>query len=219
MQFYPNMRFSQLPISYGFDSECSQKRRENIRKATDLLTAKTPLVFELAEEDPDIFIACSEQYREEEGLFIAGHGGPKVIINSTMYSVIEKGTIKLFSESCGYNVELHEILHVLGFDHSPNPQSIMYNVSSCDQQLTDDILEELNRLYSLPSLPDLYFQNVSSFKKGRYLNIYFAVLNQGLVDASNIHVILYADKVKVDEFNIDEIDDWVNCNKCELLKR
>ncbi len=206
MQFYPNMRFSQLPISYGFDSECSKKRRENIQQAADLLTSKTPVAFTFVGEDPDIFIACSEQYREEEGLFIAGHGGPKVIINSTMYSVITKGTIKLFSESCGYNVELHEILHVLGFDHSPNPQSIMYNVSSCDQQLTDDILEELNRLYSIPDLPDLYFQNVSSLKRGRYLNIHFSVLNQGLVDASNIHVILYADRVKVDEFFIEDIE-------------
>lgn len=206
MQFYPNMRFSQLPITYGFDPECSQKRRENMKNAMALLEEKTPLRFVINEEDPAIFIGCSERFREEEGLFIAGHGGPKVIINSTLYSVILKGTIKLFSESCGYNVELHEVLHVLGFDHSPNPGSIMYNVSSCDQKLTEDIIEELQRLYAVPSLPDLYFQNVSSFKRGRYLNINFAVLNQGLIDASNIQVILYADKVKVDEFTIDEIE-------------
>lgn len=206
MQFYPNMRFSTLPITYNLDPECSQRRRENMREAIALLEEKTSLRFKLSESDPQIFVGCSERYREEEGLFIAGHGGPKVIINSSMYSVILKGTIKLFSESCGYNVELHELLHVLGFDHSPNPSSIMYNISSCDQKLTEDILDEINRLYAVPSLPDLYFQNVTSLKKGRYLNINFAVLNQGLVDASDIHVILYADKVKVDEFTIDKIE-------------
>lgn len=206
MQFYPNMRFSKLPISYGFEDACSEKRHENIQNAMDLLEGKTPLEFIYNNTNPDIFIECSERYREEEGLFIAGHGGPKVIINSTLYSVILKGTIKLFSESCGYNVELHEVLHVLGFDHSDNPKSIMYNISSCDQTMTDDIIEELDRLYSIPSLPDLYFQNVSSLKKGRYLNINFAVLNQGLTDASNIKVTLYADKVKVDEFGIEKIE-------------
>lgn len=206
MQFYPNMRFSKIPITYGFDPECSQKRQDNMREATAFLEGKTPLRFETIEINPDIFIECSERYREEEGLFIAGHGGPKVIINSSLYSVILKGTIKLFSESCDYNVELHELLHVLGFDHSTNPGSIMYNISSCDQKLTDDILEELNRLYTAPPLPDLYFQNVSSFKKGRYLNLNFAVLNQGLIDASNMNVILYADRVKVDEFQIEKIE-------------
>ena len=206
MQFYPNMRFSKLPITYGFDPECSQKRKDNMRKATTFLEERTPLQFEAVASEADIFIECSERYREEEGLFIAGHGGPKVIINSSLYSVILKGTIKLFSESCDYNVELHELLHVLGFDHSTNPGSIMYNISSCDQKLTEDILEELNRLYTSPPLPDLYFQNVSSFKKGKYLNINFAVLNQGLIDARNMNVILYADKIKVDEFEIEKIE-------------
>ncbi len=205
MQFYPNMRFSRPPVTYGFDPECSPKRRENIQQAISLLERKTHLRFAPAEADPDIFIECSERYAKDEGIFIAGHGGPTVIINSSLYSVILKGKIKLFSESCGYNVELHELLHVLGFDHSPEPKSIMYNVSSCDQKLTEDILEELNRLYSIDSLPDLYFQNVSSFKRGRYLNINFAVLNQGLVDAGNIRVALYAEDVKVDEFVIEAI--------------
>lgn len=206
MQFYPNMRFRTLPISFGFDPECSQRRHENVKNAFTLLEEKTILKFEPRENKPEVFIECSEKYKDEEGLFIAGHGGPKVIINSTQYSVILKGTIKLFSESCDYNVELHEILHVLGFDHSTNSNSIMYNVSSCDQQLTEDIINELNRLYRIESLPDLYFQNIDSFKKGRYLNINFAVINQGLVDASNFKVVLFADESRIDEFVIEGIE-------------
>ncbi len=208
-QFYPNMRFNHLPITYYMAPECNQERLENMKLATAMLEEKTPLTFrQISSEDAaDVKVGCDEKRYKEEGMFIAGHGGPSIIINATPWSVIKKGIIILFTESCDANIELHEMLHVLGFDHSPNLQSIMYNISSCNQKLTDDIVQELNRLYSQEPLPDLYFKNISAVKQGRYLNIRFGIFNRGLLDADNVEVAVYADDELVKTFQADkEID-------------
>lgn len=208
LQFYPNMRFNHLPITYYMEPECSKEREQNMELATSMLEQKTPLSFiQVSSTNADVKVECDEKrYKEEgeEGLFIAGHGGPSVIINATPWSVIKKGVITLFTESCNANIELHEMLHVLGFDHSPNPQSIMYNISSCDQKLTNDIIQELNQLYSQEPLPDIYLKNISAVKQGRYLNIKFGVFNHGLIDADNVEVTIYADGELVKTFPIDK---------------
>ena len=78
---------------------------------------------------------------------------------------------KVKSKDCSYpNVELHELLHVLGFDHSENKKSIMYQlIESCDQILDQSIINQLKLLYAEENLPDLYFDKINVIKKGRYL--------------------------------------------------
>ena len=207
LQFYSNMRFNHLPITYFMALECNQERLSNMKLAISMLEEKTLISFQQinSEQDADVKVGCDERSYKEEGMFIAGHGGPSVIINATPWSVIKKGVITLFTESCNANIELHELLHALGFDHSPNPQNIMYNISSCDQKLRDDIIQELNRLYKQEPLADLYLKNISAVKQGRYLkNIRFGVFNRGLLDADNVEVNLYADDELVKTFDIDE---------------
>ena len=61
--------------------------------------------------------------------------------------------------------ELHELMHVFGFNHSMDSNSLMYPyLTSCNQKLDNSIIEELIRLYSIPNLPDLYFENISAIK-------------------------------------------------------
>ena len=78
---------------------------------------------------------------QDDDLFIAGEGGPTSITNTSLYNVILKGKILLYKKSeCEEPiVELHELLHVFGFDHSQDPNNIMFNLSSCNQEISQDI--------------------------------------------------------------------------------
>lgn len=188
-QFYPNMRFPDKEISYYFGVECPGEKREKMTEAFYELENKTLLRFYEVSEG-DIEIRCGKEY-SKGSMFVAGEGGPVKVINGTKFNVILSGQILLlYSHSCSSNVELHELLHVLGFGHSLNPESVMYNITSCEQRLDEPIVDEINRLYKTESLPDLYLSEVSASKKGMYLSLNFSVRNQGLKDAENVEVIL-----------------------------
>ena len=145
----------------------------------------------------DIEILCSPEEKassiQESDFFIAGEGGAKEIIQTGRYNVITRGVILLYGNPqnaihCNWpNTEVHELVHVFGFNHSYNKESLMYPyLSSCDQKLDDSIINELVRLYSQPNLPDFYFENVSAVKKGRYLDFNITIRNSGDVKATNI---------------------------------
>lgn len=204
LQFYPNMRFNKLALSYLIGEECGEDKKTNMLSAFDFIENKTSLFF-YESEKPDILVNCGEQYTKED-LFVAGEGGPSSFIDTGDYNVILQGKIVLFyEENCKDNVELHELLHVLGFSHSDNPESIMYNISKCDQVVTDDIIEEINRLYSIQPLADLYFNNIFAVKHGRYLDANFTVKNQGLINAKEISVEIYSEE-KIESFELGLIE-------------
>ncbi len=211
-QFYPNMRFDKRKLTYSIDETCSEEKKENVEKALQRLENETNLLkFYLTEGEPDIFAECDES--KEEVLpgkyFIAGEGGPTSMINTSRFYVIQNGKIFLFykkSECKNYNVELHELLHVFGFKHSQNKNSIMYNTSFCDQVLNNDIVGELKRLYSIESLPDLAFTDITASKKGIYLNFNLSIKNTGLSKAENTTLYLYSENKDIDNFNFKDID-------------
>jgi len=199
LQFYPNMRFSDKEITYHIDTFCDEEKSTRIRQAFDLLEQKTGLLkFKSDIGVVDISITCNDSEIQWKGnYFIAGEGGPTSILNTSKFYVIEKGEILLFyqePECDNYNVELHELLHVLGFKHSKNQKSIMYEHIQCNQYLTQDIIDELIRLYSIESMPDLSFGAVNASKRGIYLDIRFIVRNYGLKEAKNTSVVLYEDE-------------------------
>lgn len=205
-QFYFNMRFNHLPITYFFDPSCAILSKSNMFDAMNFLDDKANVTFKENKDNPDIVIGCSERYMDEENQFIAGEGGPTVIVNTSLYYVIEKGNIKLYTaEDCGHNIELHELLHVLGFDHSQNINSVMYNVSSCQQEVTHDIIDELIRLYSQEPLPDLYIEKINASRVGKYLGFEAGIKNQGLVDATNVSITLFSDSKKLYEYDFGDI--------------
>ena len=212
MQFYPDMRFSKLPVSYSISNECAEEKAEQMQEAIDIMSNETIVSFiPIESNNSDMVIRCRDIDDKEikmKDYYVAGEGGPREIINTSLFNVIVKGEILLLRESqCPEPiVSVHEILHVLGFGHSINKLSIMYNISDCRQKLTRDIIDELKRLYSIESLPDLHFQDINATKAGRYLSFSIEIKNRGLIDSPNTTLAVYVADEKVESFDIDLIE-------------
>jgi hypothetical protein len=159
--------------------------------------------------EADIDVGCSDDFvMLGEGLFAAGEGGPYRIINTSQFKVVEKGRIFLYDDPrCDYPiVELHELGHVFGFDHSGNPKNIMYNISKCNQRVTDDMIELVDALYEIEALADVWISNLSATKKGRYLDFNITVLNEGLLDVSSVDLSIVIGRDVVEVLDIGEIE-------------
>lgn len=208
VQFYDNMRYPTNEISYRISEDCPLQKKANMEQAFQILEDKTILQFFPVNFGEEILVECEETVHVDNGLFIAGEGGPVNITISGNFNVIYNGRILLIRESkCKTpNVGLHELLHALGFDHSKNPSNIMYEVSNCDQTLGEDIPELINNLYSFKTLPDLTFENVSAFTEGRYLNANLSVRNIGLLYSEKTNIAIYADEKKIKEVEVDPLD-------------
>jgi hypothetical protein len=118
------------------------------------------------------------------------------------------GKVSLFrTDKCEEpQIALHEILHALGFDHNDNPDSIMYPYTSCAQEFDTYISDELDRLYSVPSRPDLVMKSATAKKVGRYLDFEARVTNFGLRNVKNATLFILTDGKKQAEFNLGEIE-------------
>jgi len=212
-QFYQNMRFQSDEISYSIGDECNEDKIRNIDMALERLEDETLLRF-YKESDAQIKARCEHREEPVPGeYFVAGEGGPTKIINTSLFYVIEEGEILLLYDQnkCNdYNIELHELLHVLGFKHSENPDSVMYNTTKCGQELTSDIVEKINNLYSVESLPDMIFIEVEANKTGRYLGFRASVKNRGLIDAEEVNLSIYSKEEnqnfkKFETFDLGEV--------------
>jgi len=205
MQFYPNMRFPESRISYRI-SDCSLKKENDMEYAFDIIENLTVLKFYPVDNNEEIFVTCEDRRRMENGLFIAGEGGPT---NVTLgdFSVILNGEILLIKQSdCSKpNVAMHELFHVLGFNHSTNKENIMYSITKCDQIIGEDMINLINELYSYPSYPDLTFTNVSAIINGKFLDVNMTIINSGLNDAAESKVFIYAGNTSIKEIPLEEI--------------
>jgi len=208
-QFYENMRFPDKKITYTLKNECDGEKIINAREAFSILQEKTILEFEETSTNTQILIFCSDisPEPEEEGYFVAGEGGPTEVINTTLYGAILSGKLSLFrDETCSKpNIAIHEILHVLGFEHNNNPDSILYPTLDCEQEVDEYIIEDINNLYSVDGKPDLKIIDVEAVKSGRYLSFDIEIINRGLSDTSNLILSVYADDELAKEFEMDEV--------------
>lgn len=209
-QFYSNMRFKDRVISYFINPDCAGKKEEGMKKAFSIIEEKTPVSFKTAsEQDAEILIGCSrDSYEKEENVFIGGEGGPTKIMNLSIYPLILKGKIILYNEtSCDYPVtEIHELFHVFGFDHINKSDRLMYPYIECNQTINEDVLDIMNKIYSVDSLPEIYFTNITATKDGAYLNFDVMMENQGLSDAKNVSIEVYAENEKIDSFPVGDVD-------------
>ncbi len=167
-QFNVNMKFNHNNLSYLMDENCGLDKKERMKTAFLDLENKIGIIhFIQVLGTADIQVSCSQKDEDlRSEYFIAGEGGAKEIIQTGRYNVITEGVVLLYKYpktaiKCKHpNVELHELIHVFGFDHSSNEESLMYPyLSSCDQLLDDSIINEIIRLYSEENLPELYFEN------------------------------------------------------------
>jgi len=206
MQFYENMRFPTSKISYRI-YDCPLQKKDDMLRAFDILENQTVLNFYSINSNEEIFVTCDSKNRIEEGLFIAGEGGPTNITKTDNFNVIFRGQILLIKESkCSKpNIAIHELLHVLGFNHSDNPNNIMYPISKCRQTIGEDTINLINELYSVPTYADLSFENISAVMRGRYLNTNMTIWNNGLKDSEKTEIKIYADDKLTKKINLDII--------------
>jgi hypothetical protein len=213
-QFFPKMKFNHNSISYMLDSACSQEKRNRVIEAFDELSSLVSSIsFYEVSTNPDIEVVCSEYSKKTPGdYFVAGEGGAKEIIQTGRYNIITEGVIILHGNPHGFyecewaNIELHELIHVFGFDHSSNENSLMYPyLSSCDQKLDSSIINMLKELYAEENLPDLYFQDFNVIKKGRYLDFNLTVKNSGSIDAKGVSFDVLDEGGLVKTFSLDDL--------------
>lgn len=187
VQFYPNMRFQSKEISYEIDESCGDDMRPDIEEAFRILDAKTIMSFVEKTGLVDILVKCDTSAPElaEKNHVIAGAAKPNNIVNATKFFVIENSSVTMYKEeSCNVPlVSIHELLHAIGFDHNNDEKSIMYPLVNCDQEIDSEIINEINRIYSFESLPDLVISKLVSNSSGRYINFEIEVANQGLKDS------------------------------------
>ena len=206
MQFYENMRYQSSEISYKIDS-CPLAREDEMKRTFVFLENRTILNFYEVGEDEEISVTCEDSVIGEEGLFIAGEGGVTNVVVTENFNVIFNGMIILIRETKCPDpiIGTHELLHALGFDHSDNPNNIMYPTVNCKQTIGEDLIEHVSWLYSFPTLPDLFFENASASMKGGYLDFTMTIRNQGLENSENSTLIIYADNKSIKEFEIEPI--------------
>jgi hypothetical protein len=212
LQFYHNLRYTSRNIIYYIEPECTKGKTQKAKMAFEILEEKTILDFTESSDknSAEILILCSniEPKLENKGHFIAGEGGPTKIVNASRFNVAFQGEVSLFrEETCNTpQVALHEVLHALGFDHNNNSGSIMFPVTNCEQTLDDEIIFEIDRVYSFNSLPDLLIDDVEASKVGRYLNFNIEVANYGLRDSRNSSLVLIVDGKELDDsFDFEEL--------------
>lgn len=207
MQFYENMRYPDSEISYRIEGCTLQKEDEMIR-AFDWIENLTVLNFYEADNQEEISITCEDTIvRGEQGAFIAGEGGVTKLIPTENFNVILNGKVLLLRETQCKDplVSTHELLHALGFDHSDNPNNVMYPTIKCGQTIGEDLISQINYLYSFSGLPDLSFENVSASTHARYLDVSLTIKNQGLQDSENSTMIIYSDQKILKEFDIEAV--------------
>ncbi len=216
-QFYPNMKFNHNRISYNIEEACEENKKTRMTEAFRLLHEQVPEIefYPSSLENPDIRIMCTKKVEGTTGrnFFVAGEGGAEQIIQTKRYNVITRGIVLLYgnphgSLECSWpNVELHELMHVLGFEHSKDENSLMYPyLESCEQKLDEAIVNDLKELYTQENLPDLYFESVEAIKHGRYLDFNATIKNAGVIEARNIDLAVFDDNKKGGSFPLDNID-------------
>lgn len=207
--FAEKLRFNHKNISYSISQDCNEKRKNSMIEAFEIFETEMEIIkFSEDSISPDIIVKCSDENTQTgESLFIAGEGGPSRIINTSNFKTIIEGTIFLYrDEVCNYPiVELHELLHVFGFDHVENPMSIMYNISNCNQRITSDMVETIKNLYEIKALPDARIKELDVIKKGKYLDFNITIINEGMKNLPDLNLtILNEDKI-IQIMNIGEI--------------
>jgi len=209
------MRFNHNEISYYINPECSSEKELKMKEAFNFVEDETEILsfYSDFEDNADIVIGCSkDSYEKEENVFVGGEGGPTKIINSSM-SVILRGKILLYDEDrsrCDRPLlEIHELLHVLGYEHINDENDLMYPYLDCDQELNQELMSHMIEIYSIQPFADLYFDKIDANKKralGKwYLNFNVSISNSGIIDAEESVLKVSSNDKLIESFDLNKI--------------
>jgi len=213
--FMENMRFDTNNISYSF-AECNKKSQDKMKQAFQIVSNDTGNIYFYESQSAKIIIYCSQQKGEQRNTtFVAGEGGPNKVILLDLYPLIVDGKIYLYKqeneENCEYPVvELHELMHVFGFDHINKTNEILYPYVNCEQRITPDIINELKSLYAEKPKVDLTLQNLSAIMHGKYLNFNVTILNRGLISTTNVSLKVSSAEKTIETIEIDDLSPGIS---------
>jgi len=157
-------------------------------------------------------VVSEQEVQKDMKTFIAGEGGPTKFWNYTVYPLILEGTIILNKQSekteqCEEPItELHELLHVFGFDHINDTESIMYPYLSCSQKIDQEYIDHIVNLYSIEPKSELVFSELNATKSGRYLNFNVSVKNLGIINSENAILKISSENDEIKEFELNDIE-------------
>lgn len=158
-----NLHWAHMPLTYRFINYCSNENRikqafEEFSKFTNGSVYFIPAL----SVNADITIICYSSQSKDSSYVreVIGEAG----LNSIKDNLILNSSIYFYPtiSSCGYfpTVEIHEILHTLGYGHSPKISSLMYNsTDNCKwlnenkdiygpPRIDDEIVLELKKTYA-----------------------------------------------------------------------
>ena len=160
--------YSHTPISYSFsyDYPCNSEGIDRVRWAFKIIdsNSNSSLSFEEVQSYGDIEIVCYNEYMNDER---AGFGG---IENYVGEKRILSGSVELYKPNSNYvlcnsypELEIHEILHSLGFDHLDSKRSIMnsmgsYSCTYMDREISNCLkhIYDINLNYTCAGIPFIY---------------------------------------------------------------
>lgn len=206
-QFYENMRFKNSKISFLI-KDCNTFQENYFKEALFILENNTFLEFYEVKENAELELFCEDWLVKEGNFIIAGEGGPVLVKKSGDFYIIEKAQALLRKESkCSSpNTALHEILHGFGFVHSLNPSNIMYKHSYCGQKLSQDILDKINEIYTIPPYADLKLKEGFFKLEKNILNFNITIENKGLDISEENFLNLFVNDKLFKEFGIPKIN-------------
>ena len=201
---YPRIRFGEMPITLYFDVASGEgvpffsgDTVDAARAALLQWEQGTGGIVRFREvADASQAKVVVHWAKELEGDHTLGLGGPTVV-DTGRYNVTVNGEVTMASmDTFCLNtvVALHELGHVLGFDHPDDPASFLYKTADCDQGFTPQVTEALRELYQDPAKAELELAGANVSASGRFLLANLTVLNSGLVESAETGVELGAEK-------------------------
>jgi hypothetical protein len=212
IQFMPNIRFNHNEISYKYEEKC-ENRKEKMNLAFETIeNLSSQISFYETDGEADILVSCSaEKVQESENIFLAGEGGPSSILNLSIYPLIQEGTIHLYEQQnqlpCENPVvEIHELLHVFGYNHLSDKSSLLYPYYHCKQKVPSEIITHLDNLYSQEAKAELFFSNLETEKHSEYLDYKIEIKNEGIIAANEVILTIKEGNTEIDKTDFSTID-------------
>jgi hypothetical protein len=147
-----------LPIKYNFynETKCGQYQADRVRQAFEKIANETNgiVYFQENSSSEEMTVYCEKGFPPQGyGYVLSGESRywlkDKIIVKSEI-NFYNSGKYTYSGGCVNYpDVEIHEILHSLGFEHKEDKQSIMYReYRGCKYSIDDDIIEKLKEIYS-----------------------------------------------------------------------